>query len=118
MVNIFKNALEGVKRMKNSRGQYIPQIGSEKMIVISSFTSVDYSSIDFPMVTIYIRRSKREGKFYIGRLFDGVTGKITDIAIFRSSLTECRNDISTVLINAVRFERDPRDAEDIVEVWL
>lgn len=104
--------------MRNSRGQYIPQIGKTQMKIISSFTAVDFSKIDFPMVTIYIRKTKRGGSLYIGRLFDGITAEITDLAIIRTSLAACRNDINTALINAVRFERDPRDAEDIVEVWL
>ena len=54
---------------------------------------------------------------YVARIFDGKTGRPTNLAILRKTLEECREDIKASGYSAC-FPRSRYDDPIIVESWV
>ena len=83
--------------------------------VLKTIKEADTTEI-MPMAVIY-RRPKEYPDNYVVRIFDGKTGKPTNLAILRNTLEECREDIRKSGYSAC-FSRSKYDDPIIVESWL
>ena len=83
--------------------------------ILKTLKEADTTEI-MPMAVIY-RKPKEYPDNYVVRIFDGKTGRPTNLAILRKTLEECREVITASGYSAC-FPRSRYDDPIIVESWL
>ena len=83
--------------------------------ILKTLKEADTTEI-MPMAVIY-RKPKEYPNNYVVRIFDGKTGRPTNLSILRKTLEECREDIKASGYSAC-FPRSRYDDPIIVESWL
>lgn len=88
----------------------------KKNKIVESLCQVDFSKLNFPLVTIYERPLDFPDDF-VERVWDGKGAKPTNVMIKRDTLQEAREDILAAGFVA-KFIRAEGDDPHIVETWL
>lgn len=83
--------------------------------VLKTLREADTTEI-LPMAVIY-RKPKDYPDNYVVRIFDGKTGKPTNVIILRNTLEECREDIQNSGYTSC-FTRSKYDDQVIMESWV
>lgn len=84
-------------------------------IEVNSFTEVDISELQVPIVCIYINPVDYPDKV-VARMFD--LENPLNIILVRYTLEEIREDITKSFPHMVRFDRDKNDVRCITETWI
>ena len=83
--------------------------------ILKTLQEADTTEI-MPMAVIY-KKPKDYPDKYVVRIFDGKTGRPTNLIILRNTLEECREDIKASGYSAC-LQRSKYDDPVIVETWL
>ena len=87
-----------------------------KTKVLKSLQEMDRRNLKLPMAVIY-QKPKDYPDDYVVRIFEGTTGRPTEMVILRKTLEECRKEV----LEAGFYVALPRAAADdpvIVESWI
>lgn len=84
--------------------------------MVESLCQVDFSELDFPMVTIYKRPLDFPNDF-VARVWDGKGARPTGTVIKRSTVQEIREDITAAGFTTV-FAPSEDDDPHIMETWM
>ena len=101
-----------VKKMRELREARKWKAGTK---ILKTLKEADTTGI-LPMAVIY-QKPKDYPDNYVVRIFDGKTGRPTDVAILRNTLEECREDIQKSGYSTC-FPRSRYDDPVIVESWV
>lgn len=85
-------------------------------VIVESLQLVDFSKLDFPLVTVYEKTLDFPDAF-IARVWDGKGPKPTNTMIKRDTIQEIRGDIMAAGFETV-FQRAEGDDPHIVETWM
>ena len=83
--------------------------------ILKTLKEADTTGI-MPMAVIY-KKPKEYPDNYVVRIFDGKTGKPTNLAILRNTMEECRKDIQNSGYTCC-FSRSEYDDPIIMESWI
>lgn len=83
--------------------------------IVESLTRVDFSELNFPLVTIY-EKPQDFPRDCVARVWDGKGPRPTNTVIVRDSIEEIREDIMAAGFQT-RFPRAEDDDPNIVETW-